>query len=227
MDDLSITDRRLAEGLHGLRKINRYLGGYAAVWSAIERYLSLRRRPVHLLDVGAGSCDIPAVLIRRADRMGRRIRITALDVNPASLEYAAGWLEKVLSPDQFDRLELVEGDLLSSGFNPGHFDLCTASLFLHHLNDREAVRALRRMDDLARDGLIINDLHRTPAAYLGLKLINSLLPVPEMVRHDGPISILRGFRKRELQRLAVSAGLTDYSITWHWAFRWTLSTVTP
>lgn len=225
MDDLSISDERLRKGLEGLRSINRWLGGYSALWSRVRPYLELRQRVVRILDIGAGGCDVPGYLIRRADRMGTELHITAVDINPAALEYADEWLRSSLTAAQFDRIDLVEDDLFSLNFENDSFDLCTASLFLHHLSDRKVVEGLQRMGRFAADGCVVNDLHRTPAAYYGLLLINGVFSVPEMVRHDGPVSVLRGFRRRELERLAVAAGCTEYSIDWHWAFRWTLSTI--
>jgi hypothetical protein len=46
-----------------------------------------------------------------------------------------------------------------------------------------------------------------------------------MVQHDGPMSVRRGFQESELQVLAQEAGLHTPRVRWHWAFRWTLSTI--
>jgi hypothetical protein len=46
-----------------------------------------------------------------------------------------------------------------------------------------------------------------------------------MVQHDGPVSVRRGFRRAELRAYARAAQLSSPSIRWHWAFRWTLSTI--
>jgi SAM-dependent methyltransferase len=120
---------------------------------------------------------------------------------------------------------VIVGDALSLPFEPGAFDVVTAALFLHHFADDEAVHVLRQMQTLARDGIVVNDLHRHPLAFYGLKLLSYLLPVSEMFAHDGPLSIRRGFRRDELRRLADHADLTHASVRWHWAFRWTLSTL--
>jgi 2-polyprenyl-3-methyl-5-hydroxy-6-metoxy-1,4-benzoquinol methylase len=225
MDDLSITDERLEEGLHGLRAVNRWLGGYSALWSELYPYLEAVEGPIHVLDIGMGIGDIVADLIRRAEGLEVIVRVTGVDINPVTIAYADEWLAETLDPHQYDRIELIADDLFALDFGPDSFDLCTASLFLHHLEDGEVVRALRRMNGWARDGFVINDLHRTPGAYYGLQFLNRMLPVSAMVRHDGPLSILRGFRKRELERLATAAGCAEYSVEWHWAFRWTLSTI--
>jgi AcrR family transcriptional regulator len=37
--------------------------------------------------------------------------------------------------------------------------------------------------------------------------------------------VRRGFRRTELRALAEAARLPPATIQWHWAFRWTLSTI--
>jgi hypothetical protein len=46
-----------------------------------------------------------------------------------------------------------------------------------------------------------------------------LLSGNRLTRHDGPISVLRGFRPQELRRMATEAGLTDTQVSRHPWFR--------
>ncbi|PSQ77395.1 MAG: methyltransferase type 11, partial [Bacteroidetes bacterium QH_6_63_17] len=64
-----------------------------------------------------------------------------------------------------------------------------------------------------------------PLAWIGIWLLSRGLRMAPMVQHDGPMSVRRGFRADELRALAQAAGLPAPSIRWHWAFRWTLSTI--
>ena len=41
-----------------------------------------------------------------------------------------------------------------------------------------------------------------------------------LVKHDAPLSVLRGFKKKELEELLNKAGILNYTIHWKWAFRW-------
>ncbi len=81
------------------------------------------------------------------------------------------------------------------------------------------------MQRIARRGILVNDLHRHPMAYVGIWLLSRALRMAPMVQHDGPMSVRRGFRKEELKTLAHKTGLSPSFIQWHWAFRWTLSTI--
>ena len=41
-----------------------------------------------------------------------------------------------------------------------------------------------------------------------------------MVKHDGPLSVKRGFTKSGLINLLSDAGIKNFIIRWNWAFRW-------
>jgi SAM-dependent methyltransferase len=43
-----------------------------------------------------------------------------------------------------------------------------------------------------------------------------------LVRNDAPVSVLRAFRRHELEALATAAGLPRPRIAWRWAFRWVM-----
>jgi len=40
-----------------------------------------------------------------------------------------------------------------------------------------------------------------------------------MVKFDGSLSILKGFKRPELMNLLQKAGITNFKIRWKWAFR--------
>ncbi len=226
MDDFSITDERLVGALDELRWVNRLLGGYAATMRALAPYLEARRgRPVRLLDLGAGVGDYAEHIVRWADRRGLDVSVTAVDANPATAAHARRTLDRRLSPKLRARIHVAVADALALPYADDAFDVAMAAMFMHHLEHTEAVALAREMDRVARDGLLVNDLHRHPLAYYGILAPARLLPVSPMFRHDAPMSVLRGFRRTDLEAIARSAGLEAPRIRWHWAFRWSLSTL--
>ena len=226
MDDFSIDDERLALALVDLRRVNRYLGGNAATLQHLEPLLRRARpdAPLQVLDVATGGADFPEYLMREAVRQGWHIQPTGLDVNAATLDYAREALEKRLPPRLAGQIDLKQGDALELPFADDTFDVGVTSLFMHHLNDDEAVQMLQELDRTARLGFIVNDLHRHPLAYYGVKAWATVTNASEFFHHDAPVSVLRGFTRTELQRLVQRAGLPHARIQWHWAFRWTIST---
>lgn len=225
MDDLAIGDERLTDALDELRVVNRFLGGWTSTRAVLAPYLRARSGPVRVLDLGTGAADLPEALVRWSAAEGIDLTVVALDANPATVAYAKETLAERLPPALRNRVQVEVGDALATGFEDGAFDVVMAAMFMHHFPDEEAMHLLREMDRLARGGLLVNDLHRHPLAYHGIRMVGTVFSGSPMFRHDAPLSVLRGFRRDELVRLARDAGLRDATIRWHWAFRWTLSTL--
>ena len=223
MDDPSITDERLTEALADLRRTNRLLGAYAATDAVLDPLLR-QRKEVHILDLGCGGGDYITHFVRRGARLGCTVHVVGLDSNPVTVGHARAHLDHTLSPFLRPRARAEIGDALSIPYDDNAFDIAHAALFLHHLHGPSAPQLLREMDRVSGMGLIVNDLHRHPLAYAGIWLLSRLLRMAPMVQHDGPISVLRGFSRSELHALAQAAGLSP-AVRWHWAFRWTLSTL--
>lgn len=229
MDDFTITDDRLSDALDDLRKVNRLLGGYATVMAPLHPYLRAHarslRRPVRILDVGTGIGDIPEYIVRWADRHKLYVRIIGIDANPATVAYANAALDKRLSGPLRERIRIEVADALALPYGPGDFDVAMSSMFMHHLDTATAIEHVRTLARVASGGLIVNDLHRHPLAYHAFRVMAPFMSKSPMFRHDGSISVLRGFRRSELKEIAVRAGLQRFRITWHWAFRWCLTTL--
>ena len=65
------------------------------------------------------------------------------------------------------------------------------------------------MSRVSRRGLCVIDLHRDPVAFVGYKVLCFVFRISDLVRHDGSLSIRKGFRSAELEHLARAAGLAD------------------
>ncbi len=224
MDDFSIVDARLTRALDDLRWANRWLGGYAATRSALEPLLR-RRRVLRVIDLGTGAADYPEHLVRWGARRGKTVEVVAVDANPHTVAYAQTALDRRLPAGFRAQVEVVCADALDLPYADDAFDVALAALFLHHLPDEEAVALLQEMDRVARGGVVVNDLHRHPLAYYGVRALGTLTRASEMFRHDGPVSVRRAFRREDLEALAAAAGLAPARIRWRWAFRWILSTI--
>jgi ubiquinone/menaquinone biosynthesis C-methylase UbiE len=227
MDDFSIGDESLTRSLDQLRVVNRWLGGYASLFSVLKPYLLRRAGPTRLLDIGCGVGDFAELLATWAVRQNPAIdlQIVAVDANPATVAHANASLQSRLSPEAAALVRVELADALQLPYGDGAFDVATASMFLHHFADDMAVPILASMARVAKDGVIVNDLHRHPVAYHGFRAAATILGATPMVRHDGAVSVLRGFTRKDLTRLAHRAGLVTTGPRWRWAFRWVLSTL--
>lgn len=100
-------------------------------------------------------------------------------------------------------------------------DIVISALFAHHLTDHELIRFIQWMQDQARLGWFINDLHRSRAAYHGVKIFQRVMRYSPMVRHDGPVSVARARTVAEWQTLIADAGFDQahVEILRHMPFR--------
>ena len=232
MDDFSIDDERLTDALQQLRLINQYLSGYSTTMSFLKPYLRSRAKDMHsktrILDVGTGIADFPEQIIQWADQHLRdhEIEIVAIDANPVTVAFAQKTLNERLPKRLSDHIQVETADALALPYEDNAFDLAIGAMFLHHFPHDAATKIVRSMQRVSRDGILINDLHRHPLAYYGIYTLTHVLPAAPMVRNDGPISVLRGFRAPELAAIAQAASLPNISIRWRFPFRWLLTTVT-
>jgi SAM-dependent methyltransferase len=225
MDDPEVEGEALRTALRDLRRINRLLGGLRASTAVLKPMLATRSS-LHVLDVGSGTGDYLAHFVRQGARHDTRVRATGIDLNPRTVGHGRAWLDATLPPALRSEAHLEVGDALALPYPDDAVDVAHAALFLHHFHGRAAVQLLREMDRVSRAGILVNDLHRHPLAYLGIWALSRAASFSPMVQHDGPLSVRRGFRRADLQALAGAAGLPSAAVRWHWAFRWTLSSLT-
>jgi hypothetical protein len=69
-------------------------------------------------------------------------------------------------------------------------------------------------------GFFINDLERNWIAYYSIKLLTAIFSRSHLVKNDAPLSVARGFKKKEWHSIFQQANFTSYSIQWKWAFRY-------
>jgi len=198
----------LAESLADIARLNALFGGRLVTLRQVRRLLASTPadRAVTVLDVGTGGADIPMALVRWARRAGRRIRILALDRDPAMLAFARR------ATATYPEIVLLQGDALAMPVRPGSVDLVISALTLHHLEPAAAVPCLEAMDRTARIGLVVNDLVRSRAAYAVVWLATRALTRNRMSRHDGPLSVLRAYTPDEVRALCEKAGLFDVRV---------------
>ncbi len=217
----TISPERMAVISAELRLVNRFLGGTAACLAAVApllRQLATGQlgRPLRVADWGAGSADIPRALLEWGRGEQIPLEVLALDWNGQACRQARTLLQSSSGS------RVIQADVFHPPFQPGSVDLVLFSAFLHHFRGEEIVALLTRFRQLGVAWAVINDLHRSRLAYWGIRLLTGLFSHSPEVRHDGPLSVLKGFRRGELAELARGAGCPLFEIAWRWAFRYTV-----
>ncbi|HSA57377.1 MAG TPA: methyltransferase domain-containing protein [Gemmatimonadaceae bacterium] len=191
---------------------NRLFGGVHAVRAALEPLLARGPRELSLLDVGTGTGDIPSRLVPVAARRGVRLRILGLDGHRELVAATREW-----------RIDPVCADALSLPFADRSIDVVCCSQVLHHFEPRDALRLLREMHRVANECVIVADLRRSWVAAAALWLISFPLGFHPVSRHDGVVSIFRGFTGAELRALVREAVGVDARVRRRFLFRVTAS----
>jgi 2-polyprenyl-3-methyl-5-hydroxy-6-metoxy-1,4-benzoquinol methylase len=214
-DDIPFAD--IARNMQELDNINTRLGGHAITISGLRHLL--RRHPqgasLHIMEIGCGGGDNLRVIARWAKQHGVSVLLTGVDINPECIAYAQ-------SREANRGIYFICSDYRALK-EQQHPDIIFSSLFCHHFTDEELVLQLKWMQQHARLGFFINDLHRHPLAYHSIRLLTRAFSKSYLVKNDAPLSVRRGFRRGEWQRLLHDAGITGYTCSWRWAFRWLIT----
>jgi ubiquinone/menaquinone biosynthesis C-methylase UbiE len=197
-----------------LRRVNKWLGDARALRASLVPEIERAGlREFSLLDVGAGSGELLRVAARVARVRGWRARLVGLELNERS---ARAILEE---SHDFREISAVGGDAFHLPFADDAFDYVICSLFTHHFRDEGVVAILREFKRVARRRLFVIDLHRHALAYVLYTTVGRLFLRNRLIREDGALSIRRGFRARELRRLAEAAGLAQIEVRRRFPFR--------
>lgn len=214
MDQPDLDPARHALALNGLARINLVSLSAGHVWSAMKPLVRKSRGDnLSVLDIASGGGDVTVGLWRRARRVGCSLRLTGYDVSDVAVDFARRRAEACGADVTFRQVDVFDQDDL------GAFDIVTASLFLHHLEEGQLVNLLNRMARAARKLVVINDLRRCVSGYVAAQLVSRLLTRSDVVHVDGPLSIAAAFTVDELRNLAEKAGMNGARVVRRWPFR--------
>jgi hypothetical protein len=214
MDDFTMEGALFRDTLDKLEIINRFLGGNSVTINGLKNLLKnqSKNKTITIVDLGCGNGDI----LRDVAKFGRKnnysFNLIGIDANLAAIEYA-----KELSKE-YSELSFKMIDILSEDFKKQSYDVVLCTLFLHHFKNEELISFLKTTTNKATIGVVVNDLHRHKLAYYLFKLIGFFIK-NKMVRQDGLTSVLRAFKRNELEAILTKTGV-NFSIKWKWAFRY-------
>lgn len=167
-----------------------------------------------LLDVGTGLADIPARLQREASAAGRSLTTIGIDGAPSLVAAIR------------DRVSFaVCAEARALPFADHSIDIVFCSQLLHHFDDADAKALIRELNRVARHAVIVCDLRRSWIAAAGFWLASFPFRFHAVTRHDGVVSVLRGFTRAELTHLVSAAvGVAPrvqrrlgFRLTVHWS----------
>lgn len=195
--------------LYQLGRIGKYLGANNLI---IKTFTTLPYKIDSILDVGCGG----GYFTRQLAQTFIQANVIGIDINPTAIEHAQ---------ENNANLKNIRFQLrITPELNepPKSADIVTATLVCHHLSDEEIIDFLKRAKSVARKNIIINDLHRHWISYYFAKIVMPIFFANRLIENDSLLSIKKSFTYNDWIYYLYNAGFksNDYSIFWHWSFRW-------
>jgi 2-polyprenyl-3-methyl-5-hydroxy-6-metoxy-1,4-benzoquinol methylase len=228
MDQPNLDRARHVQALRGLERINFLSGSAGILWPPIRDLLRQPTgAPLRILDLATGAGDVPIALWRRARRLAGRpgrcrpVQIDGWDVSPVAVDHAQRRASETGAEVHFRQADALSAEV------DHPYDVVTCSLFLHHLDEDQAIVLLQRMARAAHRLMLVNDLVRCRAGFILAHVATRLLSTSDVVHTDGPRSVAGAFTLAEVRALAERAGLHGARIVRRWPFRLLLSWEAP
>jgi 2-polyprenyl-3-methyl-5-hydroxy-6-metoxy-1,4-benzoquinol methylase len=197
LDDPAADPAIVTESFRNLARSNWWFGGAAAVHFGLAQLLAgARGSALTLLDVGTGVGDLPRRAARWAARRGVRLEGIGFERSrvAAALALRGG-------------LPSVVGCAGALPFRARGADIVMMSQLIHHLSRDAAVEVIRAASQVARVGVVLADLRRSPVAAIGFRIGAELLGFDPATKADGVTSVRRGYLPHELEAILRDAGV--------------------
>ena len=207
LDHDNIPFEDIKQNLKELNTINTLLGGHSITLDGIKKLLPNTTDEIQITEIGCGGGDNLAYLQKK---LKGNIKFTGVDLKETCINFAK---------ETYPSIDFICSDyrLLKLNKKP---DIIFSSLFCHHFTNEQLIEQFKWLQANTRNGFIINDLQRHPLAYSSIKLLTQLFSKSYLVKNDAPLSVARGFHKKELNELMKTANIYNFDILWKWAFRY-------
>lgn len=216
MDDFDLQGEELKKTLKDLDKVNRWLGGNKITIEGVDYLLKKGsfEAPLKIIDVGCGNGSLLKEVAEFGKRRGLKMQLLGIDANEHAIDIARE------NTAEFPEIEFAALDVFSEKFRSREADIILCTLTLHHFSDDDIKHLMETFTEMASLGVVINDLQRSKTAYYLFEAFCAVFISNEINRKDGLTSILRSFRKEDLQKYGSGLKVREQIIDWKWAFRY-------
>jgi 2-polyprenyl-3-methyl-5-hydroxy-6-metoxy-1,4-benzoquinol methylase len=222
MDDPALDEKIHQQALAGLRRVNSLSRTAAVFERAIVASGILngsKSEPIRVLDIACGGGDLVIQLSRRLQKYGRTVEVEGCDISPTAIAFA----NKQATDAGYGGVRFFKHDVLQDELAAGSYHVTTCSLFMHHLDEPEAVKLLKFMQQTASELALVDDLKRTKLGYTLAWVGCRLLSRCHVVHVDGPRSVEGAFTENEAMQLAAKADWNEPNISSHWPERFLMT----
>lgn len=212
MDADDVPFDAMAQTLRELNTINTLLGGHAITIQGVKQLIKDKAGSITVCEIGCGGGDNLFAIKKFCDKNNISASFIGIDMNTECITFAK---------QQYPQLncEWICSDYAKVDLQYKKPDIIFSSLFCHHFTNEQLVQMLQWLK-INSNGFFINDLQRHWLAYYLIKYLTKFFSKSYLVKNDACLSVARSFTKKDWQLIFNSAGITNYSINWKWAFRY-------
>ena len=194
LDAPDVSPALVARSHIDIARANALFGGTRAVVSRVKAIAPRLPQSPLIVDVGAGSGDVLHAVCAALRATGRRPRPVAVDT------------AMVLAPAvRLRGSYFICGSIFALPLPTASADLVIAAQVVHHFPPEQLAAVFNELNRVARHAVLVSDLRRSWLAAAGLWLTSFPLGFHPVSRHDGVVSVLRGFAPAELRDMVRSA----------------------
>lgn len=194
LDSRTDDDELVLRTVHDIRRSNTVFCGVRAAVAELALHFAQLPREATLLDVGTGLGDVPRAAIPAARRYDVVLRTIGVDTAPIIARAAAESVSYAVCANG-----------LALPFRSASVDIVMCSQTLHHFRGADETALLRELNRVARVAVVVSDLRRSWIAAGGFWLASWPLCFHRVTRHDGVLSVLRGYTREELAAAVFAA----------------------
>lgn len=188
LDEPGVAPALVMRSHRDIARANALFGGTRAVTTRVRAIAHTLPPAPLVVDVGAGSGDVLDAVCAVLRASGRRPRPVAIDT------------AVVLAPVvRLRGSHFICGSIFALPLATASADLVIASQVVHHFTDTDVHSVLAELNRVARHAVLVSDLRRSWLAAAGLWATSFPLGFHPVSRHDGVVSVLRGFAPDELR----------------------------
>ena len=188
LDDVGVSPELVARSHADIARANALFGGTRAVVARVRVLAPRLPNAPLVVDVGSGTGDI-------LDAVCHTLRLTGRRPLPVAVDIADSLAPAVRQRGSF----FICGSIFALPLPTACADLVIAAQVVHHFPPDALQRVISELNRVARHAVLISDLHRSWVAAAGLWLTSFPLGFHPVSRHDGVVSVLRGFAPDELR----------------------------
>lgn len=212
LDSDNIPFEHIRKNMQELNFINTWLGGHNISINGLKSLIRERSK-ISICEIGCGGGDNLEAIAKWCKKNTISLTCIGIDIKEECINFAKQ--NKLLKHNT----TWITSDYAKIDFEQKP-DIIFSSLFCHHFTEAELVKQMRWMKENSNLGFFINDLQRHFLAYGSIKILTQLFSSSYLVKNDAPLSVARGFTKKEWNRIFLLGGIRHFSVQWKWAFRY-------